>query len=283
MRTDSIWHRIVLAAALLALAAAPLAAADLTVESGLDIWITRGDGSTFFSFADEPLPAGFFCSASAPFAGAVVFKGVPVATSPPDALGGADTILQRLDHAVFNKRGVATTRLQLRALHFVGTEPLSTSCGSYRVEVVLDGEQPITEMRIFRESRKGGRFAAEVAVNAKLVFTPVDHPGEVLELSRSVVFPPRRNSFWTDRPGKGGISREGFVQVDTNADGSPDTFLPGTSRNFAAGWPAKARPEGGALTAKALPCGENCHCDPSCSNHCLCPPGEICRIDAEIE
>ena len=45
------------------------------------------------------------------FAGRIPFKGVPVATSVPGVLGATDTITQRLDDAVFNRRGVATTRL----------------------------------------------------------------------------------------------------------------------------------------------------------------------------
>jgi len=265
MRTRAILY---LAAALLTLAAVPAFAHDLVIDSGLDIWITRDDGSTFFSFANDPLPADFFCSGSAAFDGSITFKGVPLTTSPEGALGRSDTILQRLDHAAFDENGVAVTRLQIRAMHLEGVELLQTWCGSFRVEVVLDGEQPVTEMRIYRESRRGGRFEAEVAVNAKVVFTPVDHKGEVLEVARSVVFPPLRNSTWARRGGEGAIRHEGYVQVDTDYNGKPDTFLPGTSSNFAAGWPAGPRRLGGILN-KVATCGVNCHCDPECSNHCL--------------
>jgi hypothetical protein len=308
--------RFVLVLTLAALASFPASALGRVIDAGLDVWITRGDGSTFFSFADDPLPRGFFCSGSDPFTGTIVFQGVPVPTEPEGVLKGADTILERLDHAVFDPAGTAITRLQIKALHFVGVEAVQTSCGAFQAEVVLDGEQPITEMRIHRENANGGRFDAEVAVRAKLVFTPIGRDGEVLEVGRDVTFPPRRNSFWAQRPGKGGVDHPSFVKVDTDNDLVPDTMLAGTSRNFAAGWPASfeqmevmlqnslARtrsrlsaalgdengvlPEGmseiddgglSAVTANlAADCNDNCHCEPSCGNHCLCPAGEICLI-----
>lgn len=302
--------RFAMLALVLLVLASPAVALDSVIDSGLDIWVTRDDGSTFFSFASDPLPADFLCSGAEPFTGTIVFKGVPVATVPAGALGRADTILERLDDAVFDETGTAVTRLQIKALHFEGVELLETECGSYKVEVRLVGEQPVTEMRIHRESAHGGTFDAEVAVNAELVFTPQGHVGEVLSIPREVNFPPRRNSFWADRPGDGGVEHPGFVIVDTTADGQPDTFLQGTSRNFAAGWPAtkeqgeifrqavlaRSGPQvAGALKdglpqGAALPradgvstvsdgleaCGDNCHCDPGCGNHCLCPEGTFC-------
>jgi hypothetical protein len=265
----------------------PAAAVDLVVDSGLDVWFTRDDGRTFFSFEKEPLPADFFCSGSAPFTGTIRFKGAPIATHPEGALGGADTILLRLDDAVFDEEGVAVTRLQMQALHFKGMELLENECGKFRAEVVLAGEQPITEMRIFREKtlalRDGsqvasGHFAAEVAVNAKLVLTPVGHKGEVLEVPRKITFPPRPTFLWSSKPRVVTPRYQGFVVVDTNADGTPDTFMPGTSRNFSAGTvrPAKtqstvgqAAPQLELLTERQISCGQNCHCDQSCSSHCL--------------
>ena len=158
--------RLLFCALVVMLAVAPATALDQVLDSGLDIWITRGS-ATFISFDTDPLPADFFCSGSRPFAGKVGFKGVPVATLPEGALGDSDTILQRLDDAVFDENGIAVTRLQIRALQFVGKELLQNECGAFQVTVGLNGEQPITEMRIIRESPNGGRFEAEVAVNAK--------------------------------------------------------------------------------------------------------------------
>lgn len=142
--------------AVLLLIALPTFAADRSIQGGIDPWYTPGNGKTFIDFKTIPLPAGFFCFKSEPFAGRVVFRGVPVATGEPGVLGKTDTIIQRLDEAVFNKKGEATTRIQVRVLHFQSVEPIQTACGAYNVEVRLNGEQPVTEMRIVRENDKGG-------------------------------------------------------------------------------------------------------------------------------
>lgn len=307
MKTSSCWSRFTLCVLLLALAVAPAQAFDL-IDSGIDIWVTRSSGATFIGFEENVLPADFFCSGSNPFAGKIAFRGVPVATFPQGALGRTDTIVQRLDEAVFDQDGIAVTRLQVRALQFEAVQPLRNECGTFNVRVSLDGEQPITEMRIVRENPNGGRFEAEVAVNARIVFTPIDHKGEMLEMTLEVRFPPRRNSLWAQRPGSDAVKAEGFVVVDTDFDGQPDTFVPGTSRNFTAGWPSKPvdadifrrlqdptqsevsgtlldgvntaqLPQGLANMAEGLTaCSINCHCEPSCGDHCLVSTCELCEI-----
>lgn len=189
---------------------------------------------------EDPIPAGFFCFKSAPFNKLVIFQGVPVATAEPGALGRTDTIIQRLDDAVFDKNGVANTRIQVRVLHFVSVEPIKTACGAYNVEVHLNGEQPIANMRIVRENDHGGRFFAAIAVNGKVVFKPVGGgSGELLEIVRNVRFPANQGITWSDRVAKQGVRWNGFVQVDTDNDRVPDTFLPGTSTGFAAGASSK--------------------------------------------
>lgn len=305
MRTLSPFTQILLAAAFVVWVAAPLhgfepvsasglrpvtlPGADLVIDSGLDLWMTRGDGSTFFSFANDPLPADFFCSGSAPFAGTVVFRGVPVATRPAGVLGAVDTIVHRLDDAVFDEDGVARTRVQIKSLQLEGVELLKTECGAFRVTVGLVGEQPVTEMRISRDGPGGGRFEAEIAVNAHVVFTPVGHKGETLEVPRSVTFPPRRNSFWAHQPGPETRRIAGFLAIDSDFDGTADIVVPGTSRNFFAGQPGT--PEAAELLRQELlrrqslqqnegqlssqsaeiaaTCAIDCHCDPGCGDHCL--------------
>src|SRR4051812_9955700 len=86
-----------------------------TIHNGVDLWMTVA-GFAQTSFANEPLPAGFFCEGSKPFTGTVKFKGVPFATAPANSLGGMDTAVRRLDDAAFNEKGEATTRIQLLAL-----------------------------------------------------------------------------------------------------------------------------------------------------------------------
>ena len=63
------------------------AAAGQPVMNGVDLWATPGDGTTFYNFQADPLPAGFFCPGSTAFAGRVSFKGLPIATSVPGVLG----------------------------------------------------------------------------------------------------------------------------------------------------------------------------------------------------
>jgi hypothetical protein len=241
--------------AVLLLIALPTFAADRVIQSGIDPWRTPGNGLTFIEFAKTSIPAGFFCFKSEPFTGQIIFQGVPVATAEPGALGKTDTIVQRLDDAVFDKNGVARTRIQVRALHFVSVEPIQTACGAYSVEVHLNGEQPITNMRIVRENEHGGRFFAEIAVNGKLVFKPVAGGStEILELTRNVRFPAHQGISWADRfAPKQGVRRTGFVQVDTDNDRVPDTFLPGTSANFAAGGSRPGRTKG-AMTQWPIGC-----------------------------
>jgi hypothetical protein len=257
--------------AMLLLIALPALAADRSVQSGIDPWYTPGNGRTFIDFATIPLPAGFFCFKSEPFGGRIVFRGVPVATGEAKVLGNTDTIIQRLDEAVFDKNGVASTRIQVRVLHFESVEPIKTACGDYNVEVRLNGDQPVTKMRIVRENDHGGQFYAPIAVNGKLVFTRVGGgSNEILELTRNVRFPANQGIAWADHsaPAKG-VRRAGFVQVDTDNDRVPDAFLPGTSVNFAAGASTAGRPgrvgKGPEAKRSAV---SGCHIQPPSEGHC---------------
>lgn len=241
-----------LAALLLAL---PASAGVDVIRGGIDLWQTPADGSTYADFATDPVPAGFFCPGSAPFAGKIVFRGAPIETAVPGSLGPADTIVVRLDDARFNARGVASTRIQLRALSLVGVAPIQTACGAFRVSAQLAGEQPITGMRIVRSHETGGQFVAPLSLRMKLVFTPADGlAGEPRELLGAIDFRHEPGA-WSTRPGKGGLEVAGSVLVDTNGDRVTDTRLPGTT-NFFPGW-SSAR---GLDTATAAP---TCHCDPS--------------------
>ena len=60
-------------------------------------------------------------------------RGVPLASDNP-RLARYDTIVQRLDNSVFNSRGVASTRFQVRALQLEGIQTLKNVCGEYRVQ-----------------------------------------------------------------------------------------------------------------------------------------------------
>jgi hypothetical protein len=247
-------------------------AADRVIQNGIDVWMTPGDGSTFVDFAKNPIPAGFFCSSSAPFTGKVAFRGVPIVTGTPGALRNADTIVQRLDDAVFDKRGVATTRIQVRALSLASIEPISTVCGKFDLSVSLDGVQPTTRMRIIRDNDNGGRFFAPLSLNTKVTFTPVGRAGEALELALPVRFAATPNVPWSSR---GSAMLAGFVLADTDGDRSPDTYLPGTS-NFTAGQSSPVSSRKAGLVVEAGPLNYTCHENEGC-RHCYCSYN--CPID----
>ncbi len=220
------------AAVLFALAAgSPALAGDNVIHKGVDIWMTVA-GFAKTSFAKEPIPAGFFCADSQPFTGTVVFEGGPLAIEPAGSLGSVDTVVNRLDDAVFNDKGEATTRIQLMALSLASTKPIETSCGKYDVAVSLVGEQPTTTMRIVRTDVFGGTYSAPLALNVKAVFTPAggDKSGR-RELTRRIDLGPANHSVWAYI----NVPRyKGAVRIDTNGDGRPDSVLPPAS-NFLAG------------------------------------------------
>lgn len=226
----AVFRSAVAAAVILALAA-PAWAGDDVIHKGVDIWMTVA-GFAKTSFEKEPIPAGFFCAGSQPFTGTVVFEGGPLAIEPAGSLGSVDTVVNRLDDAVFNDKGEATTRIQLMALSLVSTQPIETSCGKYDVAVRLAGEQPTTTMRIVRNDHFGGTYSAPLALNVKVAFTPVG--GEKSgrrELTRRIDLGPADHSVWAyiNMP-----RYKGAVRIDTDGDSRPDAALPPSS-NFLAG------------------------------------------------
>jgi hypothetical protein len=228
---ESKMRKTVLLFALVLLVAGSAFAADRVIRGGSDLWTTPADGGTFADFALEPIPAGFFCPGSAPFTGQIVFKGVPLVTDEPGALGTTDTIIERLDDAMF-KRGVATTRIQIRALSLESVAPFKTSCGDYKAVVTLTGEQPVTTMRILRDNAKGGRFMAPLSVNIRTTFIPVGRnvSNEKLELVQTINFDVTPNA-WSNGAGLSRLERKASVVVDTDGDNVPDAEVRGTS-NF---------------------------------------------------
>jgi hypothetical protein len=257
-------------AILMLIAGAPASAADV-IHNGVDLWMTVA-GFAKTSFAQEPIPAGFFCEGSQPFTGTVTFKGAPLAVEPARSLGPIDTVVRRLDDVTFNEKGEGSTRIQLMALSLVSTQPIETSCGKYDVAVTLAGEQPTTTMKIVRTEALGGTYTAPLALNVKAVFTPVQgEKGARRELTRRIELGPGSHSVWayvtTPQYPAG-------VRIDTNGDGKPDTALPVAS-NFKAGVePAVLKgqvssPRPAYLVLNDCTCPspqcpyQSCHCDPN--------------------
>ncbi|HEX4962987.1 MAG TPA: hypothetical protein VF173_19300 [Thermoanaerobaculia bacterium] len=247
--------RLVLSCALLVLVAAVPAFAVEAVQNGADLWHTS-TGFTFTTFAENPIPADFFCPGSKPFRGTINLQGAPLATSPAGALGEIDTIVRRLDDAAFTK-GEAKTRIQLMALSLTSVQPIDTGCGLYDVTASLAGEQPVTEMRILRTSDFGGSYVAPLKLKVKLVFTPVTGQGERREVTNLVSLGPGSKSVWAYAKGaaKSAVKRTGNVMVDTNGDRVPDTLMPAPS-NFVAG----VAPAAAASDSDTLCDDKSCHC-----------------------
>ncbi|HEY0555485.1 MAG TPA: hypothetical protein VGG20_14585 [Thermoanaerobaculia bacterium] len=276
------------AAVILALiAGSPAFGAD-TIHKGVDLWMTVA-GFAQTSFADQPIPAGFFCASSQPYGGTVVFKGAPLAIAPAKGLGPIDTAVRRLDDARFDAQGTASTRIQMMALSLVSTKPIETSCGAYDVAVSLAGEQPVTTMKIFRTEALGGTYSAPLALNVKAVFTPVngDRNGR-REVTRRIDLGPGSRSVWAY------VSVPQYktgVRIDTDGDGRPDTVLPASSNFLAGVSPAvlkgtSAQPRLAASTDTSVPiCPagqcvyQSCHCNPTSTNpyepHGSCDPTHL--------
>ena len=246
----------------LALSIAPAVLADGVVESGADYW--RSSTDTFTSFADQPIPAGFFCDGSPMFDGRVRLEGRPLVTQPAGVLGEIDTIVHRLDDASFDADGNARTRIQLLALSLGSVAPVDVGCETpYDVTVSLDGEQPITWMTIVREEEQGGSYVAPLDLKVRVLFTPVGE-GEERSIVHRIALGPGSHSVWSF--GKSlGSERTRPVTVDTDGDRIADTTLPLAS-NFLAGVAPGAVP---ALSSTSSPTPtrttcpyQSCHCNP---------------------
>jgi hypothetical protein len=258
-------------------------AADSPIQRGIDIFTTLDDGRTYYDFAQSPIPAGFFCKGSKPFTGRVAFKGLPLATGAPGQLWGADTVIERLDDAVFDASGTATTRIQFRALSLVSIAPIKTSCGAFHVYVSLGGKQRVTTMDIYRTQEAGGNFIAPLAVNTRVTFIPVkparNKAARKLELAADFTFPATPLP-WRFQSGARAKAM-GPVIVDTNGDLTPDTLLSSPS-NFSAGSsPDHFMSKVDSYYFTCDPCATvTCHTDPSTGKqHCSYPTrGPGCPI-----
>ena len=255
-----------LAVALLA-GISPLAA-DPVIHRGIDAFTTTANGTTYYDFAKNPIPAGFFCKSSTVFTGRVTLKGLPLETGSPGQLHNADTVVERLDDAVFDASGTAVTRIQIRALSLVSVAPIKTACGAYHVYLTLAGKQRETTMRIYRTQEGGGNFVAPLAIDARVTFIPVKPPRDKsarkLELTARVDFPA--TSIPWSVSGGARTKRVGTVLVDTDGNLKPDTVLFGSS-NFWPGW----SPNGIAAPKGCMECEpRTCHPDTS-DEHCTGP------------
>jgi hypothetical protein len=182
--------RGIVVCALLLLAAVPVLAVKPIerIPAGVDYWQTLSGGATAYNFANNPIPAGFFCGKSAPLRGIVYFEGVPLHSQPEGILGTTDTIIERLDDAPFDGNGNARTRIRGRALSLQGTQPIKTACGLFKVTANLTDDQPESTMVFHRENAFGGTFKAQLRLRVSINFTNVA-TGKVFSVARTVDLP----------------------------------------------------------------------------------------------
>jgi len=225
------------ALSIILLAACAFAGTPDRIPAGYDAWITVGGGATFMSFDEEPIPADFFCEGSQAFDGRIHFEGVPLSSDPPGRLGASDTIVERVDDAVFQD-GTAISRVRVKAIHLAGREEIANGCGVWAVRVGLTEEQPTTTIEYNQVDAFSGTFNAELVLNVKMVFTNIDDPADERVLTRTVHLTEFNESPYNLRPatdverrlpttqaGKRVARQDTGLRIDTDADGLPDTVL----------------------------------------------------------
>lgn len=191
------------------------------IPTGVDYWQTLSGGATAYDFSSDPIPAGFFCKSSKPFTGRVSFEGVPLRSEPAGILGTTDTIIERLDDAVFDHTGTAKIRIRGRALSLVGTEPLKTSCGRFKVTAELTENQPESPMVFHRVDKSGGTFDAQLRMQVRVNFTNLA-TGKALSLVRNVYLPTVDGI-----PYATGTVSQACIQVSSSFDASAITLADG--------------------------------------------------------
>lgn len=236
MRTRSMTRALVVLCTVAAcvVAAAP-ASAQPIIRRGIDAFQTPNNPPTGVDFSLDPIPAGFFCSGSAPFTGFLPLTSVPVDTVPAGVLNGADTVIERLDD-VNLAFGSGVTRVIVRALRLTGGVVFSVVCGNgeattWQVDACLCGNQPTSELRLALSSTCGcGVADGSLRLNVCLRFTNLD-TGDVLgPLTRPIELLVQSMP-WCQNGGPNSLSVAGPITLIPCADCDPTITVPGTS-NF---------------------------------------------------
>lgn len=264
---------IALAALAIAIAGAP-AGAQTTLQAGSDVWKTDGSGS-FVSFVADPIPAGFFCPGSPAFAGTLEVTGKPLATTPTNALRGADTVIVRPQTAAFDANGVAQVSGHVAAMSLKGKSQLTVNCtgGSRTFDILVYADDPSvpTDLQVVKTGSLGGTFSGTVRVPAVVRFTDAADASYSVELDNDIDFAVPADAEWTNVPGGDGW-KSPAATVDTDADGAPDTAIPAASNFFAGKSP---NPQPGCATP---PCAVKIRHQAPTHAHVVVPPPKPCRV-----
>lgn len=190
--------RIVLSGILLLVLAAVPALAQRVIPGGKDVWVTPANGQTAFTFPDGDVESLCGAAPSSAWGHQVALEGVPMTGSD------WDTMVVRLDDAVFNSSGVAQTRAQVARLEFRSISTTVTPCGTLYFTVGLAGSQPVTTMTIVRTTPGGGLFSADIAVSVEIKAFEIHHGDYYGSLFYSFVLPnPAGGTPWSLGPNGG--------------------------------------------------------------------------------
>ncbi|MBI4581003.1 MAG: hypothetical protein HY718_14950 [Planctomycetes bacterium] len=144
-----------------------------------------GRAVTFINFANQPIPADFFASGSAPFAGTIVFENVII---DAHRMGTTGTVVTRSGDPIFPPGPLPSTAnpisVQITQLKLRGVQP---------IEVLIDGRPTNwdTDLRLSQMPSppghliatklhaNGGTFDAQLPVLPQFTFTRVDQPTQV--------------------------------------------------------------------------------------------------------
>lgn len=204
----AIFRASLLGILLVGLAALPAAAQP--IPPGPDYWVTPNNGLTFFTFPNGDVEALCGAPPSTTWNHRVNLKGVPVAAD-------YDTVVQRLDTAVFNSTGNAQTRIKVTALSFASAAPQGTPCGTLNWTVGLSGTQSQTIMRLRRTSPKGGFFSADISVRVEFKAYNASTNAYVGSLFYSMILPdPQNGTPWSF--GTSGQFRAGMTTTNNCID-----------------------------------------------------------------
>ena len=195
---------------LASLAALPAAAQPPYIPSGPDFWVTPANGQTVFGFPDGDVESLCGLPPQSGWDQVVALKGVPAAGSD------YDTVVHRIDNAVFDAAGNAQTRIILKHLAFASISPQATPCGELTWQVGHFGPQAVTMMKLRRLTARGGVFSADIAVNVE--FKAFDSTGSYLgSLFYNFVLPdPQNGTPWSFSTT--GQFRAGMTETDNCID-----------------------------------------------------------------
>jgi hypothetical protein len=132
-----------------------------TIPPGKDFWVTPANGQTDFTFPDKDVESLCGATPSSTWNHKLALKGVPAVGSD------YDTVVARLDTAVFDTSLQASTKIQVQALNLASAAAQATPCGTLNWTVGLAGSQATTLMKLRRTSATGGLFSADIAVNVE--------------------------------------------------------------------------------------------------------------------